>query len=69
VVGAGGPAGIHARELVEPQAFEAVQQPPQHQHPLGPNPVGQVGQLPGGHAVDRCRQGRQIVGRAGWRIG
>ena len=35
LVGPGGAAGVQVGELLEPQAFETVQQPPQCQYPLG----------------------------------
>jgi hypothetical protein len=36
----GGPAGIHGGEFGQPVAFQAVHQPPQPKHPLGPGAIG-----------------------------
>ena len=60
--GGGGPAGVQVGEFVEPVAFQAVHQPPQDQHPLGPDRVRQPVQVLGGQVVDRRRQGRQPSG-------
>jgi hypothetical protein len=61
VLGPSRSAGVHGRQLPEPVAFQAVQQPPQDQHPLGPDRIGQPGQVPGGEVVDRRLKGRQPV--------
>jgi hypothetical protein len=47
VVGPGGATGVHEGEFSEPVAFQAVQQPPQPQDPLGPNPIRQAGRVLG----------------------
>jgi hypothetical protein len=61
VFGAGGPAGVHGGQLLEPLSFQAVQQPPQGQDPLGPDRVGQAVQLLGGQLVDgRCQGGQPV---------
>ena len=59
VLGPGGTAGIDPGEFVEPVAFQAVQQPPQLQDPLGPDRVRQPVQVLGGQVVDRCGEGGQ----------
>jgi hypothetical protein len=55
--GPGGTAGVDPGELVEPVAFQPVQQPHQDQHPLGPDGVGQPGRVLGGQPLDHRRQG------------
>ena len=59
--GAGGPAAVDGRELLEPVAFQAVQQPPQHQDPLGGNRISQPVQVLGGQLVGGRGQGGQPV--------
>jgi hypothetical protein len=59
VFSAGGPARIDAGELFEPLAFQAIYQPPQDQHPLGPDSIGQLVQFLGGQVVDHRGEGCQ----------
>ena len=42
LVGPGGAAGVHGGQFLEPVAFEAVDQPPQGQDPLGQRHVVQA---------------------------
>ena len=44
---------------MEPVAFQAVHQPPQDQHPFGPDRIGQPVQVLGGQVVDRRGEGCQ----------
>jgi hypothetical protein len=52
VVGAGGAAAVDGGQFLEPVAFQAVQQPPQRQHPRGRDPIGQPGQVLAGQPLD-----------------
>jgi hypothetical protein len=61
VFGAGSAAGIDGREGLEPVAFQAVQQPPQRQHPLGRDRVSQAVEVLSGQLVDGRRQGGQGI--------
>jgi hypothetical protein len=61
VVGAGGPPTIHAREFLQPVAFQAIQQPPQRKDPLSPNSIRQTVQVLGGQLIDRRGQPGQVV--------
>jgi hypothetical protein len=65
VFGAGRPPGVDGGQLLEPVAFQAVQQPPQPKDPLGPDGVGEPVQVLGGQLLDRCREGREP---AGWPV-
>jgi hypothetical protein len=65
LLGAGGATGVHRGHLLQPPALQAVQQPPQDQDPLGPDGVGQAGQVLGGQPVDRRLERRQPVRRPG----
>jgi hypothetical protein len=64
LVGSGRPTGIDGGQFLEPLALQPVQQPPQRQDPLGPDPDSQPGQVSGGQAIHRCRECRQVVQRA-----
>jgi hypothetical protein len=61
VLGAGGPAGIHPGEFLEPLAFQAVDQAAQPQHPRSPDRVGEAVQVLGGQRIDVGGQGGQPV--------
>jgi hypothetical protein len=57
LVGPGGPAGIRGGQLLEPVAFQAVDQPPQPQDPLGPGRRRPGRPGPGQPAHRRLRPG------------
>jgi hypothetical protein len=61
VFGAAGAAGIHPSQLGQPLSFEAVQQLSQLEDPLGPNRVGEPGQVLGAQPLDGRGQGCQPV--------
>jgi hypothetical protein len=54
--------GAGGVQLGQPVAFQAVQQPPQDQHPLGPDGIGEAGPLLDGQLVNHCGQGSQPIG-------
>jgi hypothetical protein len=63
VFGAGGPAGIHPGQLGQPLSFQPAQQPPPLEDPLGPNRIGEPGQVLGGQPLDGRGQGGQLIRR------
>ena len=67
--GPGGPAGVDPGQFLEPVAFQAVDQLPQHQDPLGPDPVAEPVQVLAGQLVgDRSQRG-QVLRCRPWRWG
>jgi hypothetical protein len=63
LLGPGRPPGVDRGQFLEPVAFQPVQQPPQHQHPLGQDPIREPCQLLAGQCIHRGRQHRQPIGR------
>ena len=57
--GAGGPPAVHGGQLLEPVAFQAVQQPPQPKELFGRDRVGQPVQVLAGQLLDRRGQAGQ----------
>jgi hypothetical protein len=52
LVGAGGAPTIHPCQLAQPVAFQPLDEPAQHQHPLGRFRVGHAGEVLGGQFLD-----------------
>jgi len=63
LVGAGGAAGVDPSEFGQPVAFQTVQQPPQDQHPLGPNRIRHASQILGDQLIDQRGQAHQTIRR------
>ena len=62
MVGPGRAAGVDRGELLQPLAFQAVQQAPQLEHLLGQGGVGQPVQILGGKVAHSRREPGQPLG-------
>jgi hypothetical protein len=56
LLSAGGAAAVHPGQVPQPNAFQPLDEPAQHQHPLGRFRVGEPGRVLGGQLIHRCRK-------------